>query len=80
MDYLRRCGHNDFVVEVPGRNPIFLMIVTRREGSSLWACPGSSQFLYYSPVMQKTLKSTLYIVEISIQPLLMAVGHRYLQQ
>lgn len=32
-------GHNKFEVVVAGRNPDLLMMVTSKEGSTLWACP-----------------------------------------
>lgn len=47
---LRQCGYNDFAVAAPGGNPSLFTIVTVRESSSPWACPGSHSFAYYPTV------------------------------
>lgn len=64
MDCLRQGSHNNFKVVVPGRNPGFLIVVTARESSSLWICPGSHVFVHFPVVMRKKLVSTLQMEEV----------------
>lgn len=78
-NYLRQCGLNGLEVVAPGRNTGFCMIVTGREGSRLWACPESHEFVYYWEVVRKIQASTLYMKEVIISPLAVFVGEGYLQ-
>lgn len=43
------------------KTPGFFMIVPRRECSSLWACWGSHDPVYYGAVVNKILASTPYM-------------------
>lgn len=50
MDCLRKCGHKDFEVVEPGRNPHFVIIVTERDRISIWAWTRFHAFVYYPEV------------------------------
>lgn len=79
MDCLRQCGHGDFGIVAPCINPGFVMIVTGREGSSLHACPGSYQFVYYQTVVKLLLANTLYMEDVIVPPLSVFFDNGYLQ-
>lgn len=60
MDCLRKCEHKDYDVVPPLRNPIFYIVVTRREGSSFWTRRGCYAFVYDPAMIETKLASTLY--------------------
>lgn len=78
LDCLQKRGRKGFEVLAPRRNPRFCMMLTWREGSSIWACPGAHAFVY-CPAMMKKLESTLCMEEVICLPLSVFVGHGYLQ-
>lgn len=79
LDCLQPCGHSDFEVEEPGRNPGLFTIVTGRERSSLWTSPGSYSFVYCPPLMKKMLSIRLYMEEVIVSALSAFVGEVYRQ-
>lgn len=76
---LGQSGRNDFEAVAPARSSRFVIIVNRKKGSSIKVFPRFHAYEYYLVPRIKKLASTMYMQEVTILPLSVIVGHRYLQ-
>lgn len=75
-----QCSCNDFAGAALESSSQYLMIVTEKEGSSVWKWRRSHDFPYYCALVSNMLACTLYLEHFSILRLSVLIGHRYLQQ
>lgn len=77
---MQQCYQNHFEAAALVRNLGFFMILTRKEGSGLRACPRPHESVYHRTAVREKLQGTPYVKQVIILPLLVFYGHGYLHR